>query len=265
MKRLTDDPDQVFGSEHLNLASETTMKRLTDEQRALVERHMPMLKHVVKRAARCWAHQREDLLSHLALQLCGAAASFDPSLGVRFITYSYASLLREAKREYAKQLTNGFTGLRSADGRFTPVPVAHLSAIKPSPGTGSDFAYSIPSRYDLDTWFVNGAPFQQPRSQVNRTLPAGVRFVKSRCYQARVNIGPPSQQISLGTFPASRYGSLDRAALAAGRAIEAFTDFYDPDTPGRDLDATFAHLKREGLIPQRVQVPRPRPRTKLAA
>lgn len=65
------------------------MDRLTQQQRELVERNLPLVEHIVKRLlSRLPAHSdRDDLVQTGIVGLIEASVRFDPSLGVAFSTF----------------------------------------------------------------------------------------------------------------------------------------------------------------------------------
>ncbi|AMV26107.1 Sigma-70 region 2 [Gemmata sp. SH-PL17] len=243
------------------------MKRLTDEQRALVEQFLPMARQIARSVCRNCKHLRADVCSDLFLELCVYARNYDPSRGVPFLTYTYTGMLRYALEQREKTFSNGFAGTLRAD-RYQRVPVVHLSySRQESDSEPTPLSATIPSPYDYSTWSLADDQAVTPvptKRKWRRDYPTGVRYVKRGVYQARYWLGRPVGFVNLGTFAESKYGSNDDAISAASHAYRAFQAHYRSGVPGRDVSDTIAHLKGLGIIPQPSHAGG-RPRTKLAA
>jgi RNA polymerase sigma factor (sigma-70 family) len=83
---------------------------LTDDQRALAVRYMPMAQALARRAMRLGLSQDEELHSAAYMALVEAALTFDPSRKVNFATYA-RHRIRGALRDYRRlALADGWRG-----------------------------------------------------------------------------------------------------------------------------------------------------------
>lgn len=79
-----------------------TWGRLTDEQRAMAAQWIPLAHKLAWKHARGDLDRKDELLSYAHEAVLHAAAKFDPSKGVRMMTYVYATIdgyLRRARRD----------------------------------------------------------------------------------------------------------------------------------------------------------------------
>jgi RNA polymerase sigma factor (sigma-70 family) len=62
---------------------------LTAEQQQLVNDNLALARHVARPFRLRWRQQADDITSAAVLGLCEAAASFDPSRGLKFVTFAH--------------------------------------------------------------------------------------------------------------------------------------------------------------------------------
>ncbi len=232
------------------------MKRLTDEQRALVEQYRPLAYYIANPVKRQWPQYDDDIESAALFALCDAAQKYDPSRGVRFITYAFVAVKRAAREAVYRGKTNGFSGTWR-NGSFRAVPVVRPGDChNDGDSRRSSFADMVPARHFFADWLYTPEPeqdFRLPpsgRKPNDTDLPPGVRYTKRGSYQARCWLGPDIGQVTIAHFTAAKCGSVDHAIRAAGAAVVAFKAYYDPAKPGHDVAGTRAYLRRRGIIPE---------------
>ena len=97
------------------------MQRMTDAQRTLVEKNMPMVTWVLQNRIPYWRKDEyEDLFQAGALGLCKAAMRYDESTGVRFSTcacsYIFGEIRNENRRLRRQEIRAGMARLQGAVG-----------------------------------------------------------------------------------------------------------------------------------------------------
>jgi RNA polymerase sigma factor (sigma-70 family) len=98
---------------------DSATRPLTDEQRGLATRYLPLARSLARRVERSWAAEREELEAVAYLALVEAAGAFDPRWQVSFATYARLRIrgaLSDFRRRERRRPTGGRrVGLRGPD------------------------------------------------------------------------------------------------------------------------------------------------------
>lgn len=88
------------------------MIKLNDEQRKLVEDNIALIHYVIKKHSLAAMYEYDDCFGVMAIGLCKAAATFDPSKGWAFTAYASKCMLNEMfmfNRGYKRRREQGIS------------------------------------------------------------------------------------------------------------------------------------------------------------
>lgn len=105
-------------------------QKLTDAQRAMVEKNLPMVTWYIQHKVPHWHKDEYDDLFQLgALGLCKAAANYDEALGVKFSSYAYhyvgGKIWHYLRRERCRSDKYGHARLEDDVGLGDGITLAH--------------------------------------------------------------------------------------------------------------------------------------------
>ena len=128
----------------------STRSPLTEPQRELAERYVPLARSLARRFAKdCpWAY--DDFRASASLALVEAAQAFDPVRGIDFATYARHRLhgaLVDAQREL---FSDGWRGAKEFRPRFCPLDADPDALVGPSPE--KPVGESLEVKDDVEHW-----------------------------------------------------------------------------------------------------------------
>lgn len=130
---------------------------LTDAQRALAERHVPLARALAARAATAWNLPRDDTLSDALYGLTLAARRFDPAHGAQFSSYAH-----ECIRGAIKHGIRDRAGFRRFRDRGDPIP--QVTSLDERHRDGDDRHERVPARaVASEAGVLDGLPDPQRR------------------------------------------------------------------------------------------------------